>query len=67
MNPARSFGPALVSGEWHDFWVYLAGPIVGAAAGAFAYQLVRGEHPPSTAGPEPQEQRDGARSVRLPA
>ena len=42
MNPARSFGPALVSGEWRDFWVYVAGPIVGAAAGALAYQVVRG-------------------------
>jgi aquaporin NIP len=41
MNPARSFGPALVSGEWRDFWVYVAGPIVGAAAGALAYQVVR--------------------------
>jgi MIP family channel proteins len=45
MNPARSFGPALAAGEWTDFWVYLAGPVVGAAAGALAYQLVRGEHP----------------------
>jgi aquaporin NIP len=45
MNPARSFGPALVSGEWRDFWVYVVGPMVGAAAGALAYQLVRGEHP----------------------
>ncbi|HEY6396901.1 MAG TPA: MIP family channel protein [Solirubrobacteraceae bacterium] len=45
MNPARSFGPALVSGEWRDFWVYIAGPVVGAALGAFAYQLIRGEHP----------------------
>ena len=45
MNPARSFGPALAAGEWTEFWVYLAGPLVGAALGAFAYQLVRGEHP----------------------
>ena len=44
MNPARSFGPALASGTWHDFWIYLVGPIVGAALGALAYQLVRGEH-----------------------
>jgi MIP family channel proteins len=44
MNPARSFAPALVSGEWTDFWVYVAGPAVGAAVGALAYQLVRGEH-----------------------
>jgi hypothetical protein len=45
MNPARSFGPALVSGEWRDFWVYLVGPITGAALGALSYQLVRGEPP----------------------
>ncbi len=45
MNPARSFGPALVSGEWSDFWIYVAGPLAGAALGALAYQLVRGEHP----------------------
>jgi MIP family channel proteins len=45
MNPARSFAPALVSGQWRDFWVYLAGPFVGAPLGAFAYQFVRGEHP----------------------
>jgi MIP family channel proteins len=53
MNPARSFGPALVSGEWRDFWVYAAGPIAGAALGALTYQVVRGEHPrpgPQSAG-----------------
>ena len=43
MNPARSFGPALASGEWSDFWLYALGPVIGAAIGALAYQLIRGE------------------------
>jgi aquaporin NIP len=43
MNPARSFGPALADGEWHVFWVYVVGPIAGAALGALAYQAVRGD------------------------
>lgn len=42
MNPARTFGPALVAGEWQDFWVYVTAPLLGAAAGLFAYELVRG-------------------------
>ena len=42
MNPARSFGPALASGTWTDLWIYLAAPLVGAAIGVFAYELVRG-------------------------
>jgi MIP family channel proteins len=45
MNPARSFGPALAAGEWRDFWIYVAGPLAGAALGALCYQLVRGEAP----------------------
>jgi MIP family channel proteins len=45
MNPARSFGPALASGEWRDFWIYVVGPVAGAALGAAAYQLVRGDQP----------------------
>jgi aquaporin NIP len=45
MNPARSFGPALAAGEWSDFWLYIAGPVAGAALGAFSYQLVRGDAP----------------------
>lgn len=43
MNPARTLGPAVASGTWTDAWVYLAGPLAGAAAGVFGYRLVRGE------------------------
>jgi MIP family channel proteins len=45
MNPARSFGPALAAGEWTGFWVYVVGPVTGAALGALAYQVVRGQAP----------------------
>jgi aquaporin NIP len=41
MNPARSFGPALVSNDWTAWWAYWLGPIAGALLGALAYQLVR--------------------------
>lgn len=41
MNPARSLGPAVVSGELGSLWLYVLAPLAGAALGAFAYQLVR--------------------------
>lgn len=41
MNPARSFGPALVEGHMDLMWIYALGPITGAVLGAFAYQLIR--------------------------
>jgi MIP family channel proteins len=41
MNPARSFGAALVAGVWRDQWVYWLGPLLGASAGAFLYQVLR--------------------------
>lgn len=44
MNPARSLGPAVVSGELSSLWIYLVAPPVGAALGACAYTLVRGDH-----------------------
>ncbi len=42
MNPARSAGPAILSGDLRALWIYLVAPIVGATVGAVAYQFVRG-------------------------
>jgi MIP family channel proteins len=41
MNPARSFGPALVSGTWTAQWVYLVAPLSGAVVGALLYRWLR--------------------------
>ncbi len=42
MNPARSLGPSIVAGDYADLWLYFIGPVLGAALGAMAYQLLRG-------------------------
>jgi aquaporin NIP len=43
MNPMRSAGPALVSGDLHALWLYIVAPVIGATLGALVYQVVRGE------------------------
>jgi MIP family channel proteins len=39
-NPARSFGPALWSLHWDDEYVYLVGPLLGAALASLLFKLV---------------------------
>ena len=40
MNPARAFGPALVSGDWHSQAVYWVGPLIGAALAGLAWKYL---------------------------
>jgi aquaporin Z len=42
MNPARSFGPDAVLGDFTRYWVYLAGPLIGAVAAVGAALVLRG-------------------------
>jgi MIP family channel proteins len=49
MNPARSLAPALISGHWELAWVYVLGPLLGAAIGVVAFRLTH-ESPQASSG-----------------
>jgi glycerol uptake facilitator protein len=63
-NPARWFGPALVSGTWDDAWLYIIGPLVGGALGAATYWYLFVESrlggPPAAPGAGPTGLRQDA-------
>lgn len=40
INPARSFGPAVISGIWKDQWVFWVGPFSGAAVAVLLYEII---------------------------
>ena len=42
MNPARSFGPALVGDHWSGFWAYVVGPLIGGTVAVACAWLLRG-------------------------
>jgi aquaporin Z len=35
-NPARSLGPAVISGHWEEWWIYWIGPVIGSVAACVA-------------------------------
>lgn len=43
INPARALGPAIVSGDFENVWIYVVGPITGGLLGALLYSLLRPE------------------------
>jgi MIP family channel proteins len=44
LNPARSLGPAVASGNFANLWVYFVGPILGGVAAGLLYKMVFEEH-----------------------
>jgi aquaporin Z len=42
MNPVRTLAPDLVANDYHAYWVYLAGPLLGACIAVAAAFILRG-------------------------
>lgn len=40
-NPARTLGPGIVAGEWHGWWIYWLGPLIGALLAVGVHRLAR--------------------------
>jgi aquaporin Z len=65
LNPARAFGPELVSGYWTNAWVYYVGPLAGGALAAILYEVLylshreSGEEAPAEIEPEPEPEPAG--------
>ncbi|NXF99023.1 AQP2 protein, partial [Sakesphorus luctuosus] len=47
MNPARSFAPAVIVGDFSDHWVFWVGPLLGAVAASLLYSLLLSPQPRS--------------------
>lgn len=51
VNPARTFGPDLIAGEWAGFWIYIIAPPLGAVLAVAVHRYVRGGLAPPPASP----------------
>jgi MIP family channel proteins len=44
-NPARSLAPAIIAGQWGDVWIYIVGPLIGAAIAGAVHMYFRSTEP----------------------
>ncbi len=63
-NPARAFGPELVSSSWTDAWIYYVGPLAGGAIAALLYDelYLRPLAPPAVGPPETGVEEPGVQA-----
>jgi aquaporin Z len=59
MNPARSLGPALATGTFGDVWIYLLGPVIGAAIAVGIATFLHGPATPSDRKPTEAARGEG--------
>ena len=57
MNPARSLGPAVISGQLDQLWIYLTAPVIGALLAVPTCKLLGGEA--CCAGPDDEQSACG--------
>lgn len=50
INPARSFGPAALAGEWKNFWVFNVGPLIGCAVACLCHLVLATDWDTNTVG-----------------
>jgi len=58
MNPARSFGSAVIAGHWTNHWVYWIGPILGGICASILYNLILRAEDPAEQEPKPATKED---------
>jgi len=59
LNPARTLGPDIVSGAFTSWWIYLIGPLAGAAFGGWIWQFLKRGRQPGHDGHDGQDEQDG--------